>query len=68
MRNLFPVILFAALLPAPDASHAAKKDKFPVQLEKMSGRQGKLLFKATWDGDGQAEVFWFKTWYEVPAR
>ena len=19
-----------------------------------------------WDGDGQPEIFWFKTWYEVP--
>ncbi len=44
--------------------------EFPVQLTETPGRDSKLLFKATgnWGGGGLSEIFFFKTWYEVPGR
>lgn len=42
----------------------------------MSGRTGAVLTEVgngsappivgDWDGDGRSEIFWFKTWYEIP--
>ncbi len=49
--------LIAALLLPSGVSLFAKKKEFPIELEKMSGRQGKLLFKATWGWGGRLGTF-----------
>lgn len=49
--------VLTALLLSSGSAMAGNKDKFPIQLTEIPGRDGKLLFKATWGWGGRLGTF-----------